>query len=198
MPENHDKEAPDHALVAACTLWQSGQAEGSSPLRAAARVLTETPHYFTATFIDDFEEAARRSEVLRRHAGVLLNRLSTAPSLTAAQWGELVGFPSTWAGRGTRGGPHGDQIRQSLASGRLSMPLWGVSLSPSVAASFGGQFTFEIAGPFPAIVATQHSAIKEDEMELITGGEYVVESVEDTAEAGVLARLEFIDVISPG
>lgn len=75
------------------------------------------------------------------------------------------------------------------------MPLWGVSLSPNVASSFGDRFTFEIVGAFPAIVATHHSGIKQDEVELITGGEYVVDSCTEGEEGGVTARLSFSRLI---
>lgn len=43
-----DANDSDPQLSAACALWQSGRNTGSSPLRAAARILASTPHYFEA------------------------------------------------------------------------------------------------------------------------------------------------------
>ena len=59
------------------------------------------------------------------------------------------------------------------------MPLWGVSLSPEVAAGFGTRFLFELVGDFPAVPAWKHSGIKDDEQELVTGGRYRVLSQEE-------------------
>lgn len=89
---------------------------------------------------------------------MLMGRLRRAPAYTAAEWGRRMGYQTIWAGRGTPGGDHADQIHRSLATGQLSMPLWGVSLSAEVASEFGDRFTFEIVGSFPAIVANHHSA----------------------------------------
>ncbi|MGX1696373.1 hypothetical protein ACWIBQ_13415 [Microbacterium keratanolyticum] len=188
--------APRPSIEEACMLWQSGRDTGSSPLRAAARVLTGVPHYFEADFIQAFDAAARENDALRAHASVLLSALDVAPRHSADEWGELVGFPSAWAGRGTPGGAHATQIRQSLASGSITMPLWGVSLSETVAADFGDRFTFEIVGEFPAIIATQHSGIKPDEVELITGGVYEVLDVLGTVKGGLRARLRFVEVVA--
>ena len=59
------------------------------------------------------------------------------------------------------------------------MPLWGVSLSPEVAAGFGTRFLFELVGDFPAVPAWKHSGIKDFEQELVTGGRYRVLSQEE-------------------
>lgn len=166
-------------------------------MRAAGRVLTGVPHYFDADFIQAFDSVARKDAALQEHASVLLSALEAAPRHSAQKWGELVGFPSAWAGRGTPGGDHASQIRESLASGTITMPLWGVSLDESVAADFGDRFTFEIVGEFPAIVATQHSRIKAEEVELITGGAYEVLDVQETMEGGVRVPLRFIETTTP-
>jgi hypothetical protein len=59
------------------------------------------------------------------------------------------------------------------------MPLWGVSLSPEVAAEFGTRFLFELVGDFPAVPAWVHSGIKDHEQELVTGGQYRVLSQQE-------------------
>ena len=59
------------------------------------------------------------------------------------------------------------------------MPLWGVSLSPDIAAGFGTRFLFELVGDFPAVPAWKHSGIKDEEQELVTGGRYRVLSQEE-------------------
>lgn len=187
----------DRDLAAACELWQSGRDTGSSPLRAAARVITGVPHYFDADFIRQFDATASADSRLRHHAAVLLDRLARATNHTAAGWSHRLGFASSWAGRATPGSPHADQIRAALATGTLTMPLWGVSLSPDVAATFGDRFTFEITGAFPAIVASDHSGIKQDELELITGGLYEVETVSENPTGGVNAMLRFVRVVHP-
>lgn len=74
------------------------------------------------------------------------------------------------------------------------MPLWGVSHSETVAADFGDRITFEIVGELPAKIATQHSGIKPEEAELITGGTYEVLDILATAEGGLRARLRFVEV----
>lgn len=163
-------------------------------MRAAARVLTGVPHYFEADFIQAFDVAAREDDTLQEHASVLLSALDAAPRQSAEEWGELVGFPSAWAGRGTPGGAHASQIRESLACGTITMPLWGVSLDETVAAGFGDRFTFEIVGEFPAIIAAQHSGIKPEEVELITGGRYEVLDVHESMEGGVRVPLRFVEV----
>jgi hypothetical protein len=85
-----------------------------------------------------------------------------------------------FAGRGISSKPAEDpQIEARLRSGRIEMPLWGVSLSPDVAAGFGTRFLFELVGDFPAVPAWKHSGLKDFEQELVTGGRYRVLSQED-------------------
>ena len=56
---------PDEVLAEACTLWQGGRDVGSSPIRAAARVLSGVDHYFHADFITAYNQQARTTpEVL--------------------------------------------------------------------------------------------------------------------------------------
>jgi hypothetical protein len=169
-------------LAEACASWQGGRDIGSSLLRGAARVLTGIPHYFTADFITGYEEKARSTPAALDEAGVLLRALALAPHRTADEWCTDAGLPHTgFAGRGLEQNPTKDhQIAAALASGHITMPLWGLSLSPAVAVSFGSndlRWIFEIVGPFPAIAAWQHSGIKEDEQELICGGRYSVQSL---------------------
>ncbi|WP_448638650.1 hypothetical protein [Geodermatophilus sp. URMC 63] len=71
------------------------------------------------------------------------------------------------------------------------MPLWGVSLSPGVADSFGTRFLFELVGPFPAVPAWMASGVKTEEQELVTGGRYQVLSQEQRGET-THARLRWI------
>jgi hypothetical protein len=71
------------------------------------------------------------------------------------------------------------------------MPLWGVSLDPTVARGFGTRFILEIVGPFPALPAWVASGVKAAEQELITGGEYRVLSVEEVGGT-THARLQWI------
>lgn len=193
---NDTEQIPSaEAIREACMLWQSGRDEGSSPLRAAARIVTETRHYFEAPFIDEFERQARESDKLQTLAKVLLADLANAPRRTARQWGESLGIDAFWAGRGTSGGTHAPQIRASIKTGQIAMPLWGVSLSETVAAGYGEQFTFEILGAFPAIIASQHSALKTEELELITGGRYAVERTRETEEGGLITSLRYVDSV---
>jgi hypothetical protein len=65
--------------------------------------------------------------------------------------------------------PQDDQVAERLATGTIEMPLWGVSLSRTIADSYGTRFRFELAGPFPAIAAWTYSGVKAEELELITG-----------------------------
>jgi hypothetical protein len=90
------------------------------------------------------------------------------------------------------------QILDSLATGTITMPLWGVSLDKAVAEHFGSRFTFELVGKFPAIPAWANSGIKEDEQELIVGGTYAVEGVQDDADGRTVARLRFVSVVPVG
>ena len=76
MLTRHD----DDELAAACTDWQGGRNIGSSPLRAAARVVTGTPHYFVADYIDGYERRAAEDACLLNQARVLLEAVAMPPS----------------------------------------------------------------------------------------------------------------------
>jgi hypothetical protein len=91
------------------------------------------------------------------------------------------------------------QIEDALTTGRVEMPLWGVSLDFALAWKYGTgtshrfpRFIFEIVGPFPAIPAWVHSGYLPEEQELICGGEYkVVDTV--VGEQGVTTvRFEYL------
>ncbi|MBN1093324.1 hypothetical protein JKP75_12600 [Blastococcus sp. TML/M2B] len=168
-------------LAAACTLWQGGQNVGSSPVRAAARVLSGVRHYFHADFITAYEEKARTTPEVLAAGVALLRAVNAAQPQDADGWPARVGLPAGgFAGRGISSKPAEDpQIEKRLATGRIEMPLWGVSLSPDVAAGFGTRFLFELVGAFPAVPAWVHSGIKDEEQELITGGQYRVLSQEE-------------------
>ncbi len=81
-----------------------------------------------------------------------------------------------YAGRGleSKGPELDDQIVRSLETGEVKMPLWGVSLDPEVAASYGNRFSLRIEGPFHGAAAWTHSGMKAAEREIITGGHYEV------------------------
>lgn len=175
----------------ACIAWQGGRDGGSSPIRAAARVLTRTKHYFEADFITRYEAEAAADESTMTRASVLLNEIATRRSLTLQQWGEQTGVERPWAGRGIRSAAHDDQIERSLQSGTMRMPLWGLSLDKNVALSFGDRFLFELVGSFPAIAAWQVSDYKHDERELIAGGRYDVIDVSTTGES-TLVQLRYV------
>lgn len=174
----------------ACIAWQGGRDGGSSPIRAAARVLTGTKHYFEADFITRLESEAAADKRTMARARVILDELATRPSLTIPQWSEQTGVETLWVGRGIRSAAQDDQIEQALSSGAISMPLWGLSLSREVAISFGDRFLFELVGQFPAIAAWQESDFKHDERELIAGGRYDVIGM-STADGRTLVQLQF-------
>ncbi|MGY1640851.1 hypothetical protein ACI782_06910 [Geodermatophilus sp. SYSU D00703] len=177
-----DRQSPVSAedLAAACTLWQGGQNVGSSPIRGAARVLTGVRHYFRAGFITGYEQQARASRELLEAGVHLLRAVNAAPHMDADGWNAQVGLPLLgFAGRGITSKPDEDpQIERQLRTGRIEMPLWGVSLSREVADSFGTRFLFELVGPFPAVPAWVASGVKAFEQELVTGGRYRVLSQE--------------------
>ncbi|WP_156036442.1 hypothetical protein [Blastococcus sp. URHD0036] len=164
----------DDALAEACRLWQGGRDVGSSPVRGAGRVLTGVNHYFFAPFIAAYNQQARTTpEVL--DAGIaLLRSVNAAPFRDADGWSSTVGLAAGgFAGRGIKSKTDEDpQIERQLRRGQIEMPLWGVSLSPAVAAGFGTRFLFELVGEFPAVPAWVHSGIKAEEQELVTGGRY--------------------------
>ena len=171
-------------LVEACMRWQGGRDGGSSLLRGAARVITNHPHYFNADYITRYEDQARADTEVLAEGRALLAAVATAAQRTADEWNEALGLPPRdFAGRGLQRRLDEDQqIVASLNSGAITMPLWGVSLDPEVAESFGAgdlRFIFEIVGSFPAIPAWTYSDIEREQQELICGGTYRVESIDD-------------------
>jgi hypothetical protein len=167
-------------LADACALWQGGRDVGSSLVRGAARALTGIDHYFHADFITDQEQAARAKPDALRAAVALLRGVNAAERRDANGWSEAAGLTGpSFIGRGIASKQQDDQIVKQLARGRLTMPLWGVSLSRAVAEGFGTRFLFEIVGSFPAVPAWLASGIKGEEQELITGGQYRVLSTRD-------------------
>jgi hypothetical protein len=171
-------------LREACSLWQGGRDVGSSPIRGAARALTGVGHYFRAPFITEYEQEARRSREVLGAGVTLLRAVNAAPRLDADGWNAAVDLPARgFAGRGIKAKPDEDpQIEKQLATGRIEMPLWGVSLSRKVADSFGTRFLFELVGEFPAVAAWVASDSKDDEQELVTGGRYHVVSQEQLGQ----------------
>ena len=116
-------------LREACWQWQSGRDGGSSLLRGAARVHTGIPHYFSAGFIKEFDDAARKDVRAMEYGAVLLRSVYESDALTAAEWRERCGLSSgSFAGRGLKSAPQDEQIETVLQTGEITMPLWGVSL----------------------------------------------------------------------
>jgi hypothetical protein len=152
---------PEDVLAEACALWQGGRDIGSSPVRAAARVLSGVAHYFRADFITEYDRQARRTPEVLAAGTALLRAVNAAPHRDADAWCAEVGLPGGgFAGRGIASQPAEDpQIEARLRSGQIEMPLWGVSLSPVVAAGFGTRLLFELVGDFPAVPAWTHSDI---------------------------------------
>jgi hypothetical protein len=176
-------EATDE-LSAACLAWQGGRDVGSTPIRAGARVLTGVPHYFDAPFIREHDAQAQRNPEILRDARALLRALADTEPLDADGWARAVQLPTTgFAGRGIKEKPAEDpQITGALASGTLTMPLWGATLDEQIARSYGTRFTFVIEGPFPAIPAWRLTHWKPEEQELICGGRYAVVDVDGPAD----------------
>src|SRR3954453_18819633 len=153
-------------LSDACTMWQSGRDGGSSRVRAAARVLTGIPHYFTADFIAAQESAARDDPRAIAAARVLLGAVGDSDARTAAQWRQACSLPAGhFAGRGLDTKPQDDEIEAVLDSGAITMPLWGVSLDADVASGFGRRFLFVLEGPFHGVAAWVHSGLEEAQRE---------------------------------
>ena len=89
-------------LADACRDWQGGRDLGSTPLRAAARVLTGRRHYFDAPFIAEQEAKARSNPLALAAAAVLLEAVNHAPHRTVAEWNQELGLPvGPFAGRRT-------------------------------------------------------------------------------------------------
>lgn len=190
IPNNTD-------VAGACTFWQAGR-NGSSLLRAGARVISGIPHYFCADFIHAYEEEARRNPQALAQASVLLNELATSEQRSPSQWAahcEVV--DRDFAGRGLKANPEkDDQIERRLQAGSIEMPLWGVSLDPAVAHHYGSRFLLEMVEGFPAIPAWRLSSTKTEEQELITGGTYKVLSIERSRGA-THARLRWTEPCQP-
>jgi hypothetical protein len=180
LPARQSAVAGDD-LAVACEMWQGGRDSGSSRLRGAARALSGVRHYFSAPFISDHETAARTQREALDAGLALLRAVNGAPHLDADGWNGRTGLPQRgFAGRGIAEKLDEDpQIQRQLRTGQIEMPLWGVSLSPAVAAGFGTRFLFELVGDFPAVPAWVHSGIKAEEEELVTGGRYKVLSQEE-------------------
>ena len=183
-------------LAQACQAWQGGRDTGSSPIRAAARVLTSTPHYFKAEFIDEFESDARANPEVLDYARTLLTALASSPKRDASGWAAQLGIPSDWVGRGIKSAPQDDQIVATLEKGQLCMRFWGASLDKGVAERFGKRFIFELHGPFPAIPVWVHSEIKPEERELILGDRYKIIDVDAGPECTRIS-LTFLNCILP-
>ncbi|MEJ1922492.1 hypothetical protein [Microbacterium sp. KHB019] len=155
-------------------------------------MLTATKHYFEAEFIERYERDAAADPRTMQRAAALLDALDAAPQMHADGWGKTVAYESAWVGRGIEPGAQDDQIRATLATGILSMPLWGLSLDRDVARSFGTGFQFELVGSFPAIAAWTESEIKSSERELIAGGRYRVENVNETLTGTTVVQLRYL------
>lgn len=181
-------------LKDACAIWQGGMEGGSSPIRAAARNLTGVSHYFKADFITKYEEEARANGRTKARARVLLEALAASPVRTPAEWAATLGVDSDWVGRGIKKGPQDPQILESLASGELTMPLWGASFDPAVAQSYGDRFVFIVHGSFPAIPAWLHSGIVAEELELICGGRYEIVEPLSLDGDSVSVHLRFVEL----
>jgi len=187
-------------LADACEVWQSGRDGGSTPLRAGARVLSGVPHYFSAAFIDDLDQAARRDPVCLERARTLLDAVAAADQLEVDDWRVVSGVPGS--GPASRGiAPKSgidEQIHRLVTTpgNVLRMPLWGFSLSAEVAQSFGGRFLFRLTGRFSALPAWIHSGIKADEQEMIGGGDYRVNGTHQDGQT-LVVDLEQVGLIRP-
>jgi len=170
--------ANEATLADACTAWQGGQNIGSSPLRAGGRVLTGVPHYFSADYIDEYDRAAEGNEEVLQRSRTLLEAVWASPLRTVEEWRSHLGIDGAGAAaRGINSKPVEDhQIEQLIERPRATiiMPLWGFSLSESVAAGFGSRFMFRLHGAFPGVPVWAHSGIKPDELEVVGSGVYRV------------------------
>ena len=198
--ETASENVPLSTLGEACQRWQSGRDGGSSLIRGAARVLTGVPHYFQAVFITAYEDKARADPAALACARLLLDQLGPmAECHDPEAWARELGVPgAVFCGRGLVANPEGDtQIEDKLNCGSIDMPLWGVSLSKSIAEGYGTRFLLQIDGPFPAIPAWQHSGIKSEQLELITGGHYTVVDVERSSTERTTAHLRWERPLAP-
>jgi hypothetical protein len=70
-------------------------------LRAAARVVTGIPHYFSASYIDAYDAATSENSVALTRSRVLLNAVTASEMLDAKGWRALTGLPGpAFASRG--------------------------------------------------------------------------------------------------
>ena len=169
-------------LHEACHCWQGGRDIGSSALRGAARVLTGIDHYFNAGFIEEHEAKARADDELLDLGRVLLDAVASSPARSAEEYARLYGYcGEISASRGKSKGDEDDQIDQRIraAGATLAMPLWGFSLDPVVAKEYGTRFLFRLEGAFTGIAAWAESGEKPEEAEIIGGGIYAVDRIED-------------------
>ena len=107
-----------------------------------------------------------------------MRAIEDSEARTPAEWHEDVNAgQGAFAGRGIKekcGENEDAQILEALQGGTLTMQLWGVSLSRTVAESFGQRFLFMIDGPFQGVAAWRESGIEAEQEEIITGGTYEV------------------------
>lgn len=131
-------------------------------LRGAARVLTGTSHYFKADFIERYDERAQADPSVMRKGKCLLDAVAASSPRTAQEWrGSPVPGGLDVAGRGLKGKGEDQRIFESLKTGEIEMPLWGVSLDRSIAESYGKRFLFLIDGPFHGVAAWRISDSRE-------------------------------------
>ena len=142
-------------LADACAVWQSCRDGGSTPIRAAARVLSDVPHYFSAKYITDLDAKARRDLPSLTRALVILDAVASAQPRVIDEWRRLLGVDgSGCASRGIKAKSDADSQIEALVSqpgAILKMPLWGFSLSENVARTYGDRFLFRLSGAFSAM-----------------------------------------------
>lgn len=174
------------ALLEACRYWQGGQDQGSSPLRAAARVLTGIPHYFDSDFITAYDDAARDDAVLLELGRTLLDAVANSGVHDVGHFAEALRYPGAASpSRGIRKKvpAEDDQIDRIVrrTGAVLPMPLWGFSLDPLKAREYGTRFVFDLEGPFSGVPIAALTGEKHDEFEVVGGGSYAVNRVHDDA-----------------
>lgn len=173
----------DVGVAAACEMWQGGRDSGSSLLRAAARHLTGIPHYFTAPYIDDLDDAAAARPDALSAARALLGAIERRPWQSVAELAREAQWPGEAVAERGLGSKskfgEDEQITALVTAPRavISMPLWGFSLDPAIARSYGTRFIFRLNGPLVGVAAWTQSDIKATEAEVIASGVYSVERV---------------------
>lgn len=165
-------------LAEACEVWQSGRDGGSTPIRAAARILTGNPHYFSAPFIDELDRKAADDGASLDRARILMGAIRNAEPWDTDRWRASLNISGVGAAsRGIAPKVGIDEQIEALVVGpdaRITMPLWGFSLSEDIALGFGSRFLFRLRGPFYAVAAWVHSGVQGAEQELIGSGVYRV------------------------